>query len=297
MQLREGNPLCFCLASGLMMTIRKILCVSALWMTSSAALAVPSGWGNDITIYDQNSGGTNSWYNGSTDSRVDQNGAATREDNEVEPGMARNQAWDAEGVFQNRMNLTFVGGFNMYDGYMHRGDHYTAGDVFIDIDGDAQFGDVHDRTTRGNKLVQNNYGYDYVMDVDWDTGKYKVYSLDSESYTVTAGETDNQGSNPWQYIAELSDDVLVDVGRISGDVLTDEEVDEYFTGGDHYTAEGFDLGFLGNDQEFWFHWTMSCGNDNLMGQGVTNVPEPSTIALFGLGLLGLGAIRRKQTQA
>lgn len=280
-----------------MMAIRKILCVSALCVTSSAAVAAPLGWGEDITIYDRNSGGTSHWSNGSWDSRVDQNGVATREDNEVEPGMARGQEWDGEGVFANGDNLTFVGGFDYKNGYMYQNEHFTAGDIFIDVNGDAQYGDIHNRYTAGNQLVQNTYGYDYVLDVDWTNGTYKAYKLDEDSYTITAGERDNQGSNPWQYEESLSDDEMVDYGRFIDETYTDEEIDEYFTGGEHHAASGFDFGFLGYEQSYTVHWTMSCGNDNLMGHGTTGVPEPSTMALFGLGLLGLGAIRRQRSKA
>jgi hypothetical protein len=40
------------------------------------------------------------------------------------------------------------------------------------------------------------------------------------------------------------------------------------------------------------HWTQTCGNDSI--QLTTRaIPEPATLSLFGLGLLGLGALRRR----
>ncbi len=50
--------------------------------------------------------------------------------------------------------------------------------------------------------------------------------------------------------------------------------------------QGYDLGL---------RWTMTCANDVIEG-GVTvaSVPEPGTITLFGLGLLGFAGLVRKR---
>lgn len=42
---------------------------------------------------------------------------------------------------------------------------------------------------------------------------------------------------------------------------------------------------------FGFHWTMTCGNDVI--EGGAEVPEPATVALMGLGLMGLLPRRKK----
>ncbi|SYZ72422.1 exported hypothetical protein [Candidatus Zixiibacteriota bacterium] len=41
-----------------------------------------------------------------------------------------------------------------------------------------------------------------------------------------------------------------------------------------------------------FHNTLACGND-VINKSFTVVPEPTTMLLLGLGMLGLGAVRRK----
>jgi hypothetical protein len=59
----------------------------------------------------------------------------------------------------------------------------------------------------------------------------------------------------------------------------------------------FDISALNMKPEYLIglHWTMSCGNDVIEGAfdpGI--VPEPSTVILLGLGLLGVVGIGRKR---
>lgn len=67
---------------------------------------------------------------------------------------------------------------------------------------------------------------------------------------------------------------------------------------DDYLIYSFDLSALGLSGEeqlnLGFHWTMSCANDVIEG-GIQKaaVPEPGTMVLLGVGLLGLGAFSRR----
>jgi hypothetical protein len=62
-----------------------------------------------------------------------------------------------------------------------------------------------------------------------------------------------------------------------------------------FSLEGVDLAALGLDGDLGLHWTMSCGNDVIEGAllGAPRVPEPATMLLFGVGLSGLAAYRRR----
>jgi hypothetical protein len=61
--------------------------------------------------------------------------------------------------------------------------------------------------------------------------------------------------------------------------------------------------FSANDrnQAFTVHWTQNCANDSIWvdppmsPQG--SVPEPGTLALLPLGMIGLAALRRKKPAA
>lgn len=51
---------------------------------------------------------------------------------------------------------------------------------------------------------------------------------------------------------------------------------------------------LGGGSDLGFHWTMTCANDVIEGSVPAPVPEPATLSLITLGLLGLGAFSRRK---
>ena len=214
--------------------------VSASFLTLAAgtAMAYPAEWGSDITIYDKNTDISEFYsdpenvekywyYSGDKDKRIDQNGVKTREDQEVEPGMLVDQKWDAEGFFQNGTELTFVGGFDYVNGVWDNGEFFGAGDLFIDINGDADFGNIH-RAAGGDLETDNNYGYEYVFDIDWANGTYDVYNMKPDSTTIMADVRQNEGSSPWQYDASDNNDTLITSGAFSVTEYTEAEILGYF---------------------------------------------------------------------
>ena len=111
----------------------------------------------------------------------------------------------------------------------------------------------------------------------------KVYELTNDSKVELAWFSQNDDSNPWRYHADGNS--FLDDGKIT--------TGSFFDGGQHYFAS-VDLSFLKPGTVFTSHFTMQCGNDNLMGSGTAPVPEPATMLLFGCGLIGLAGFGRRK---
>lgn len=225
---------------------------------------------NNITIFDGRTNGTGT--------------GVGDEVGETEPGMINSLEWDLQAFILDGNILSMGGGFNFKDGVSGYA-AYTSGDIFLDVTGDVEYG-------IGASGGLN--GYDFVIDVDWQGTSYNVYKLDSNGDGVFDGNgtlldvllgVNSPESSPWKYNPGNGDqDVLSTPG--SFEVL--QEFGDYA-----YYATGFDLSFLGVDQEFIAHFTMGCGNDNLMGS-TAPVPEPATMLLLGTGLLGLAGVARRK---
>ena len=239
--------------------------------------------GYEVTIYDGNSDGT--YWNG------------MGEDQEVEPGMDPGQDWDLEGFFYDdpSSTLSIVSGFDLLNGASDGREVYTSGDIFLSSTTPI-YGDIHGPDS-SNTVVNNTYLYDYVLDVDWAAGSYSLLEIDAATQVLTADVYDNQGSNPYQYVSGAV--ATLGTGTFTvDDTATDAETGFYSDGGKHYIAS-FDLSSLLDEAAagsvFYSHFTMGCGNDNLMGK--FEVPEPTTIALMTLGLAGLWFSRRRKSDS
>ncbi len=252
-----------------------ILAVALCWGSSKQALAL--NFGSQITIFDEHAANPG-----------DSNWGGKNEDQEAEWG--RGQIWDLEGMFLHKTQLTMVGGWNFKTGYTTT----TSGDIFIDTNGDALFGDFATLTSTSNEY----YKYNYVLQMNWAGGTYDVYRIGNDAVVSQVIYPINKGSNPFTYV---SGGTFVTSGVFAfSENLTDGETG--FLGDaesvarpkSHY-AVAVDLSFLGTkERNILVHFTQACGNDNLVGKG-TVVPIPGAILLLGAGLTRLVAhIRRRQ---
>lgn len=236
--------------------------------------------GDNVTIYDGEG------YTGSN---------AGGEDGETEPGMVNSQRWDLEGFFVDGTDLSMVGGYDFFGGQEEYG-QFTSGDLFISTLAEPVYGDSATRGSNGITTVDNEYNYNYVFDVDWETGDYNLYEIDANTQVSTGYYGSNEGSSPFEYVSGAVGGSLAS-GTLYSTTGTNTETG--FSGGEHNIVGDFDLSAiyaaLSEDTTFYSHFTMGCGNDNMMGswEVAAVVPEPATFGLLTLGLAGLWASRRK----
>jgi len=272
-----------------MKKLLKIYLFSILMVFWAAGSAFAISLGTNITIPDGVGYGTG-WY------------SDTHEDEEVEPNCVANQSWDLESFFLDGTTLTMVGGFDFENGY----GGYQSGDIFIDTNGDAQYGSDYTKwqSTDGYQETSNNFGYEYALHLNFASSgnTYTVYNLNPSSI-LSVYYSQNEKSNPLSYVSGGDDLGTGDFAYTTG--LNDSDVGGLVGdvgGNPSHNAVAIDLGYLitaiaptgDNLDNFTAHFTEGCGNDNLMGSGSVPVPEPATVMLLGTGLLGMIAFGRKR---
>lgn len=242
-----------------------------LFVGSAAALDL----GADITIFDRfKDDSTNTWYN------------TYGEDEDVEPGASTGQAWDLEAMYYGKGVFSAVGGFDFINGQ----DGIQHGDLFLGLDGDEKYGQPAVNTGYGPTSILNNFGWDLVVDLDFNSMTYDVYAIDETATLLSVQYEIFTASNPYRY---ESGGTLLGSGSIFyATGLTDAETG--LLGGSH-NLFSIDLSVYLNGKDFLAHLSMGCGNDMMMGNRQVT-PIPGAVWLMGTGLVGLVGMKRRRAK-
>jgi len=230
------------------------------------------------------------------------------DDGETNPGYG-SQDFDAEYFFYkydattNDLSIGLQTGFDVSSGKVtYKNKDYYAGDLALSFDG-------VDNSSR--RSTSNSY--EYAVDF----GKLtKTYWGDDVESKTSGGDNgidqaglykvnkNKKGNLLWDndIYYKTSVPYVMDEGTYDRDIYSESGKGTVDGQQSYYRTVTFNLDGLVNDaSQFTLdaHWTMSCGNDNINGNvdiqtQTAKVPEPTILALFGIGLLGMATIRRSK---
>ena len=190
------------------------------------------------------------------------------------------QDYDAEALYvskdSNYLYLALITGLS--PNTPNTGGNYGPGDFAIDFgqNGSFEFG-IQTTGTDAGKVYKVS-AWDYGL---WDVNNHYI-------------NTSHLAANP-------AHPTSIRTGTLVGEGLLSYK-NEYFTnmgintGDKHYVIEAAIplSAFDGYSGKFDVHWTMNCANDSISADPDLTIPEPGTLALLPLGLLGLAALRRRK---
>lgn len=231
------------------------------------------------------------------------------EDGRVEWNAIANQSWDLESFKfdAGAKKLEMSGGFNFATGQGYNGDGLVGsinstvlpmGDIFIYIDTGVPYTTPNalDNPVDHDGPWAGANEWDYVVAFKRNaagniitTGGVVQYDIkpNTGAATLTGGTSTLNSGLPWKYNADVTGSLSATYTTYNGVAQTASNANQWFN-----TITGIDLSSIDLGTKAFLHTTMKCGNDVMWGK----VPDSgTTLVLLGVGMLGLGALRRRSS--